>query len=188
MASAYEEYCDVIALLNERDAMERQRKRHRLPLECYALSENEFFFTICARQHGRPFADAALAQSVVDALLWYKRKYAWHLFCYSLLPDHLHFITRLSDMEMRLRNAGGRGIVPEGILEQVGYFKRYTTTQIWWKLGGRGKLWQRSSYDRVIRYNDSVEDAVFYTLRNPERKGLVETWTDYPYAAIVDEW
>ena len=83
---------------------------------------------------------------------------------------------------------GVRGIVPEGILDQVGTFKRFTTTQIWWKQGGAGRLWQRSSYDHVIRYNKSVEPVVHYVLNNPVRKGLVRDWEDYPYSAIEDRW
>jgi len=35
---------------------------------------------------------------------------------------------------------------------------------------------------------DSSEDAVRYVLNNPVRKGLVEVWDQYPYAAIVDPW
>ena len=63
-----------------------------------------------------------------------------------------------------------------------------TAGRFWWPHGGRGPLWQRSSYDRVIRYNDAVDEAVWYTLRNPVRKGLVETWEQYPYAGIMDPW
>ncbi len=55
-------------------------------------------------------------------------------------------------------------------------------------MGGTGPLWQRSSYDRVIRYNKSIEAAVFYVLNNPVRKGLVEDWQQYPYSALVDPW
>ena len=78
--------------------------------------------------------------------------------------------------------------MPEGVLEHVARFKSFTTTQCWWKIGGHHNLWQKSSYDSVIRYNDSVEDAVAYVLNNPVRKGLVEYWEQYPYAAIVDQW
>ncbi len=85
-------------------------------------------------------------------------------------------------------NAGARGLVPESILDQIGNFKKYTTTQVWWKHGGQGLLWQKSSYDRVIRYNESVQEAVSYVLNNPVRKGLMKRWDDYPNSSVVDPW
>lgn len=182
------DYASLIDYLNTRDVVERRRKSHRLPMECYAASDCEFFFTICARHQGEPFAAPALAAAIVDSLLWRKHHHNWTLFCYCLMPDHLHLLLQLPPHEIRYIDGGARGIVPEGILDHVGHFKKYTTTQIWWEHGGEGSLWQRSSFDRVIRYNDSIEAAGNYVLRNPVRKGLVENWEDYPYAAVVDPW
>jgi putative transposase len=183
-----EGYTEFIAYLNTHDAEQRQRKKHRLPMECYTASDCEFFFTICARHQGEPFANPQLAQAIVESLLWRKRFHNWMLFAHCLMPDHLHFIVQLQPHQIRYFNAGARGIVPEGILDHIGNLKKFTTTQIWWKQGGVGKLWQRSSHDRVIRYNQSVEPAVHYVLNNPVRKGLVKHWEDYPYSAIVDAW
>jgi len=76
----------------------------------------------------------------------------------------------------------------EGALEHVRDFKKYTTSQVWQLHGGAGSLWQKSSYDRVIRYNDSIEVTMHYVLENPVRKGLVTQWEDYPYSGIVDDW
>ena len=159
---AYEDYCALIDFLNTCDVEERLRKKHRLRLECYSASDCEVFFTLCARHRGKPFADSALANAIVESLLWRKRKHDWLLFCYCLMPDHLHFILKLPAHEMSSINAGARGIVPNGVLDQVGNFKKYTTTQTWWKQGGSGMLWQRSSYDRVIRYNESIQEAASY--------------------------
>lgn len=85
-------------------------------------------------------------------------------------------------------NGGARGLLAVGVLEQIRDFKKYTSAKVWRDLGGEGALWQKSSYDRVIRYNDTVDAAVTYVLENPVRKGLVERWEDYPYVAIVDDW
>jgi REP element-mobilizing transposase RayT len=185
---AYEDYCELIRYLNSCDAESRRRKNHRLTMECYAASDCEFFFTLCARHQGKPFANAELATAVVESLIWRKQQHGWLLFCYCLMPDHLHFILKLRPHEIKYFQAGGRGLVPEGVLDQVGNFKKYTTTQIWWKQNGAGLLWQRSSYDRVIRYNQSVQEAASYVLDNPVRKGLVQQWQEYPYSRVVDPW
>ena len=181
-------YRELITFLNAGDEEQRRRKLHRLPHEQYTFSENEFFFTICARHLSAPFTNHTLAQMITQSLFWCREHYGWYMFCYCLMPDHLHFIVRLLDAERKQLNAGARGLLMEGILEQVGRFKSYTTSQCWWKLGGQGPLWQKSSYDHVIRYNDSVEEAARYVINNSVRKNMVECWDQYPYAGIVDPW
>jgi len=180
-------YAEVLALLNNRD-MHPQRKKHRLAMEMYTLSDCEFFFTICARHQGTPFTDPILANAIIDALLWRREFHHWMLFCYCLMPDHLHLILKLTEEEIRWINAGARGIQPEGVLDHIGRFKSYTTNQIWRKMGHEGLLWQKSSYDRILRYNDSIDAVVAYVLTNCERKNLVESWEQYPYCGIVDSW
>jgi hypothetical protein len=84
-------------------------------------------------------------------------------------------------------NAGARGFQIEGVLDHIARFKSFTTNQSW-KHGLSGKLWQKSSYDRVFDLAHAVEEVVEYTLDNPVRKGLVIDWQDWKYAKIVDPW
>ncbi len=156
-------------------------------MEVYATTRYEYFFTICARQHGTPFQDSTLAQQVIDSLLWTRQEHHWLLFCYCLMPDHLHFVCRLTEADEKWLDAGARGIVPEGVLDHLGRFKSYTTSHAW-RLGHNGPLWQKSSYDRVFDMERPFEDVVMYTLQNPERKGLVRDWQAWPYSRIVDPW
>lgn len=186
--SDYEDYGALIKILNADDASRHVRRKHRLPAECYTLSDCEYFFTLCARHQGTPFTERDLAVAVVESLLWRKQQHHWRLYTLCLMPDHLHFLLSLEPHEPSYINGGARGILPEGILNQVAGFKSFTTTQIWWKQGGNGPLWQRSSYDRVIRYNQSIQHAASYILDNPVRKGLVKQWQNYPYSRIVDRW
>ncbi len=164
-----------------------QRKLHRLSPSVYATTEYEYFFTVCARHQGTPFNDRRLADAVIESLLWTRQNYDWLLFCYCLMPDHLHFVCRLTDPDLKSVNAGARGILPEGVLDHLARFKSFTTSQSW-KLGFKGKLWQKSSYDRVLDMERPFEDIFGYTLDNPERKGLVQNWRDWPYTRIVDPW
>lgn len=186
----YNDYCKLMARLKRDQQMIGQhpeRKRHRLPMEAYSASDCDFFITICAHDRAAvPFLRQTIANAVVESLLWTKQHNNWTLHCYCLMPDHLHFIARLPDTPIKYLDAGARGVVSEGILDHIGNFKKFTTTQVWWKQGGRDELWQRSSYDHVIRYSRSVEPAVRYVLNNPVRKGLVQDWRDYPYSRLVD--
>jgi REP element-mobilizing transposase RayT len=186
----YDDYCKLIARLKceqQTSGQQPQRKRNRLPMEAYAASDCDFFMTICAHDRAAaPFLRKPIADGVIESLLWTKRSNDWTLHCYCLMPDHLHFIARLPDSDVAYFDAGGRGVVPKGILDHVGHFKKFTTTQVWWKHGGRDELWQRSGYDHAINYNQSLEPAVRYVLNNPVRKGLVQDWRDYPYSKLVD--
>jgi REP element-mobilizing transposase RayT len=128
-----------------------------------------------------------LAKQVIESLLWTKQRYQWHLYCYCLMPDHLHFVCRLMDADVKMINAGARGAVPEGVLEHLARFKSYTTNKAW-KLGFQGQLWQKSSYDRVLDLERALLEVIEYVLNNPVRKGLVKEWSEWPYSAIIDAW
>jgi putative transposase len=163
------------------------RKRHRLPLELYSLTEFEFYFTVCARHQGEPFSKPGLADEVIKSLLWTRAQYKWQLFCYCLMPDHLHFVCRLTESDAKVLNAGARGMQVEGVLDHLARFKSFTTNASW-KLGLTGRLWQKSSYDRVLDMERPFEEVVRYVLNNPVRKGLVSEWEEWPYSQIVDPW
>jgi REP element-mobilizing transposase RayT len=165
-----------------------QRKKHRLPLDVYSAGGVPFFFTLSARQHGTPFTDAALARSVVEALLWRREHHSWTRYCYCLMPEHLHLLVQLPPREPAHIDAGARDLTTQSILEQIAAFQHYTSYRLWRSLGGVGPLWQKSSYDRVLRQDESVEQVAHYILNNPVRRGLVACWEDYPYARIVDPW
>jgi hypothetical protein len=102
-----------------------QRRRHRLERGTYATTAYEYFFTVCARHQGEPFRNASLAAAVIDSLLWTKSHYHWALFCYCLMPDHLHFVCRLMEGQGKLINAGACGIQPEGVLDHLARFKSF---------------------------------------------------------------
>jgi REP element-mobilizing transposase RayT len=164
-----------------------QRRLHRLSTAVYSATEYEFYFTVCARHHGMPFTNRALADKVIDSLLWTKTKYEWLLYCYCLMPDHLHFVCRLTERDMKVMNGGARGIVAEGVIDHLARFKSFTTN-VSWKLGYHGALWQKSSFDRVIDMEKPFEEVAVYVLENPIRRKLVRAWEEWPYSRIVDPW
>ncbi|HJT36357.1 MAG TPA: transposase [Pirellulales bacterium] len=163
------------------------RKLHRLAPQAYATTGYEYHFTVCARHQGQPFRNDRLAKEVIASLLWTKTQYNWLLYCYCLMPDHLHFVCRLTDRDIKFVNAGPRGWIVEGVLDHLSRFKSYTTNKSW-KFGLHGKLWQKSSYDRVLDLDWPFEEVAQYVLDNPVRKGLVHDWREWPYSKIVDPW
>jgi REP element-mobilizing transposase RayT len=81
-----------------------------------------------------------------------------------VMPDHLHWI-----------------VVPsEGLGDLVRRFK-LSSTEIAWSLGVKGKLWQRSFHDHIIRSEDELERTLRYIFENPVEAGLVDSAEKWPY-------
>ncbi len=82
-----------------------------------------------------------------------------------LMPDHLHWL---------IDNA-------ENLIQVVAGFKSISTRRSW-DLGVRGRLWQRSFFDNLLRSPQSLEMTVQYVLENPARARLEEGPGSYPWS------
>jgi putative transposase len=108
------------------------------------------------------FADVQLAEAVHSLVVDHQRTLAT-----CLMPDHLHW---LLDDASRMRRA-------------VASFKSYST-RVAWNLGHRGKLWQRSHWDHVVRFETDVARLASYIVGNPVRSELVVDWREYPFSVL----
>jgi REP element-mobilizing transposase RayT len=149
-----------------------ERKRLRLDGADYSDPSYVYFATLCARAGGAPFAVAALAHDIVEAIHWSRTHGRWRVFAFCLMPDHLHLA--LSPV------AGGW---PLSRVFQA--FKSWTTHESWGH-GIHGALWQRGWYDHIVRREESLEHIMQYILANPVRRGLVESPEEWPYSGTPD--
>jgi putative transposase len=53
-------------------------------------------------------------------------------------------------------------------------------------LGRNGQVWQRESFDRVLRREKSIQAKVEYLIQNPVRAGLVQTASEYRWLWVPD--
>ena len=114
---------------------------------------------------------AYFAQEVTDCLLELKSK--TKILTYCLMPDHLHLL---------LTPGENQASVPKFM--QI--FKG-KTTHIFWKCGFKGRLWQKSYYDHIMRSSEDVHETAKYILNNPVRKNMVTEISEYPFSGIADE-
>lgn len=149
-----------------------QRRRLRLPAFDYSNPDYVYFVTLRADHLRAPFADAALAKAVVDALLYQRTTGRVSVYAYVLMPDHLHITLSPTD------NA-------YSVSEILRDFKGYTT-QLAWRHGVTGSLWQRSFYDHIARRFEDVVGMCQYVIDNPVRKGLVASAQEWPYLGMPD--
>jgi len=157
--------------------LSQRRKAIRLRNFDYSNSDYVYFITICTRHLSRPFLDRDLAQEVLKSLFSLREQGRILLYCYCLMPDHLH---------IALSPRAGQGRDPSEDLSKVlGDFKSYTT-KLSWRHGVIGQLWQRSFYDHIGRKGEDLIDICNYILANPVRKGLVENPENWSYSGLLD--
>ncbi len=132
-----------------------------------------YFVTVRCFEGKDFFKNQQLAQEVTNCLLELKSKFKTKILVYCLTPNHLHLLLTPSENQTS---------VPKFM--QI--FKG-KTTHILWKYGFKGRLWQKSYYDHIMRSCEDVHETAKYILNNPVRKEIVVQSSEYPFSGIVDE-
>jgi putative transposase len=141
------------------------RKRLRLDPDNYAASGSVWHITTPTIDRQPIFGDPAIAQAVVDSLQFQCRRCGADLLLYCLMPDHLHAVITVGDVDLVT------------ILHGI---KSYTTT-IWRRQSGQQRLWQETFFDHGVRRSERMDGLVRYVTENPQRAGLVADWRAYPW-------
>jgi REP element-mobilizing transposase RayT len=88
-----------------------------------------------------------------------------------IMPDHVHLVfTPLFDENGFFSMAE----IMQGI-------KSASAHRINRELGRRGKVWQKESFDHVLRREEKIGDKLDYIFANPVRAGLVGRSEEYPW-------
>ena len=88
------------------------------------------------------------------------------------MPDHLHLLCGVNNQEV-------------SVLDFINQFKG-KSTRIGWKYGIKGPLWQRRSYDHILRKEENLGEIAEYIVNNPVRRGIVENWEQYAFSGYID--
>ena len=147
-------------------------KNPRLDRELYARAGQVGFFTLAGYGKTVPFTAPELNDAVVAVLLAERDRMRIDLYAYCLMPDHLHIL-------VSPREDGSC------MLTFVDRFKG-KSTNVSWEHGWQGKLWQKRSYDHLVRNSEELRSIAQYVLDNPVRAGLAETYEDYLWMGVPD--
>ncbi|MBI2485814.1 MAG: transposase [Deltaproteobacteria bacterium] len=151
----------------------KQRGKLRLTDFDYKGNEFVYFITICTADKQPYFLNDKIATIIADEIEFRRIKKEIKVFCYCIMPDHLHILLSLTeDYRKRLQ-------------DWVSAFKRYTA-KIASELFGIKPLWQKNFYDHIVRKEESLLTIAEYIVNNPVRKGMVPNWEEYLYSKIVD--
>ena len=102
----------------------------------------------------------------------WNRHRAYQVGHYVILPDHVHLFIR--DL--------GNGRIPLSLW--VRNWKSFVTDR--WS--GKGRLWQRSFWDRQLRTANDYNSKWLYVRNNPARHGLVPEAEDWPYQGQITDF
>ncbi len=109
---------------------------------------------------------------VFDACL-HHHGYKCILHALAVMPDHVHFVVRM------LSAPGGTDYVLSSLLHSI---KSFSANQINLIRGEKGPVWQRESYDRIMRDTKELEETIAYVELNPVRQGLVNKPDEYEWS------
>ncbi|MFA5144922.1 MAG: transposase [Candidatus Omnitrophota bacterium] len=123
-------------------------------------------------QKQRIFLENADFEKYLQLLKHFKKKYAFRIFGYCLMPNHIHLI-------LEPKNPNDLALFMQGLTQ---------TYTVWFnnKYKKPGRLWQGRFKSMVIQKDNYFIDCVYYIEMNPLRAGLVSILTDYPWSSYKD--
>ena len=139
----------------------QSRKHLRLKGFDYGSKSHAYFVTLCTADRHPLFLESRIAKTLEEEME-FRRAKEIRLFCYCIMPDHLHMLFSLADY-------------PKTLQDWVSAFKRFTAKRIF-ELYEVRPLWQKNFYERIVRKEESIPDIAAYILHNPVRKGIVSNW------------
>jgi len=99
--------------------------------------------------------DPAIGEIVRNALLHFDRD-RYRIGDFVIMPNHVHLLVEpLEEMEKILHS-----------------WKSFTAKAINKRIGKVGQLWQRESYDHIVRNRRELERMIAYIVENPSKAGL----------------
>jgi putative transposase len=149
------------------------RKSLRLKGFDYTSKAYVYFVTTCTADKQPYFLDSRMAKMIEDGMEFRRAKKEIKLYCYCIMPDHLHRLLSLTDSFQK------------SLQDWVSAFKRYTTKASY-EVYNIKPLWQKNFYDHIAGGEKSIHEITQYILNNPVRKGIVSNWESYPYSRLMD--
>ena len=130
------------------------------------IGPHRYFLTFCCADRKDAFTDASAVDLVMTQFLRASSDDHMAIIACCFMPDHVHLVVEGSREDSDLT----RFVTRAKQLSGYHYKKMH-----------QSRLWQRYSYERVLRAEESTRCVVAYVLENPVRAGLAQTVRDYPF-------
>jgi REP element-mobilizing transposase RayT len=144
---------------------ERARSLHDTEPEPEQLARS---FDVAAGAGACILKDPELAGFVEETLLHFQgERYALSSWC--VMPNHVHAVATPLDHRT--------------LSKIIQTWKSFSAHRINKRLARTGPVWQRESFDHLVRNEQSFEKFVSYTEANPVVAGLAERPEDWPFGS-----
>ena len=146
-----------------------EEKKHRLSRDFYK-GKKYIAFTLCLKEKVQAFSDPSIVSVFTDILVTIITRSNCIIPVYCFMPDHQHIIIT--------------GTHDDSDLWQT--IVRYKQkTGFWLSKNQPAVKWQKDFYDHILKTEKEVARQVRYILDNPVRKGLAESWEEYPFKGSI---
>ena len=114
---------------------------------------------------------------VLDSLLFTDSQRRWKLFAACVMPDHVHV---LFEPQIKEQDSDGNPIF-WSLAEILHSVKSFTAHEINKAEGTEGGVWEKESFDRLMRGDSDLEEKFHYICRNPWDNGVVPVTENYKW-------
>jgi putative transposase len=156
--------------INMNDFPTRRHPAHPSPVERHN-QPTVVLLTVCTKNRQPVLATTRVRDALLSA--WIKAD-AWRVGLFVAMPDHVHlFCTPVVRPALSIKR-------------WLRYWKSLVSKELQWG----EQVWQLDGWDVQMRTQAQYLEKREYVRQNPERKGLVVRWVDWPFQGEVStiEW
>ena len=106
---------------------------------------------------------------IIESLRYHDGK-RYQLWAYCIMPNHVHVLIK------PLKQGNGLIYPPQHICYT---WKKYSAYRINQVMQFKGALWQRGSYDHLVRDENEMLRVIDYIIMNPVKAKLVDNWVEW---------
>jgi threonyl-tRNA synthetase/REP element-mobilizing transposase RayT len=132
--------------------------------------------------HNRRQIPPAERDVVLKSVLFGHERRQYELFAVCVMPDHVHM---LFEPQIKAEDAAGNSVF-YSLTEILQGIKSSTAHRINKTFGWEGPVWEKESFDRLIRSESDFEEKFHYVCRNPWDAGVVGPTESYPWLWTPD--
>jgi alanyl-tRNA synthetase/REP element-mobilizing transposase RayT len=130
-------------------------------------------FSTCDRQPLTP----AERDIVLDCLLFPAQRNHYQLYAACVMPDHVHL---LFEPQIRGNDAEGKPVF-YSLSDMLQNIKSVSAHKLNTSRGESGTVWEKESFDRLIRSESDLREKFVYICKNPWTAGVASADEKYPW-------
>jgi putative transposase len=142
-----------------------------------------FFFTVVTFKRRRFLTDPRSRVILREVISEVRQKYPFTIDAWVLLPDHIHTIWTLPEMDTDFSKRWG--LIKRGFSNKARNFLHHDFIMTDSKeLHRECTIWQRRFWEHQIRDEEDLPRHLDYIHYNPVKHGLVANVADWPYSTF----